>query len=44
MSTFEEIRSEFEISAKVKVANIGDLEGYYPLHHSGVEVYRHRSA
>ena len=36
MSTLEEIRPEFEISSKVKVANIGDLEGFYPLHHSGV--------
>jgi hypothetical protein len=36
MSTFEEIRPEFEISSKVKVADIGDLRGVYPLHHSGV--------
>ena len=35
MSTFEEIRPEFESSSKVKVANIGDLEGFYPLRHSG---------
>jgi hypothetical protein len=35
MSSFEEICLEFEVLSKSKVTNIGDLDGLYPLHHSG---------
>ena len=38
MSTFEEIRPEFEISAEVDIVSWDDLEGVYPLQGSGVVV------
>ena len=37
MSTFEEIRPEFEISSEVKSVDIHVFEGVDHLHHSGVE-------
>jgi hypothetical protein len=36
MSTFEEIHPEFEIPSRVKSVDIHAVEGFYPLHHSGV--------